>query len=93
MIRSFEDRDTERVFRRIRAPRFSAEVQRIALRKLLILDAADLLDDLRSPPGNRLEKLVGRRQGQHSIRINDRWRICFRWKGADAHDVEITDYH
>ena len=93
MIRSFQDRDTERVFRRIRAPRLSAEVQRTALRKLLVLDAADLLDDLRSPPGNRLEKLVGRRQGQHSIRINNQWRICFRWKGADAHDVEITDYH
>jgi proteic killer suppression protein len=93
MIRSFKDRDTERVFRRIRAPRLSAEVQRTALRKLLVLDAADLLDDLRSPPGNRLEKLVGRRQGQHSIRINNQWRICFRWKGADAHDVEITDYH
>jgi len=93
MIRSFQDRDTERVFRRIRAPRLSAEVQRTALRKLLVLDAADVLDDLRSPPGNRLEKLVGRRQGQHSIRINNQWRICFRWKGADAHDVEITDYH
>jgi proteic killer suppression protein len=66
---------------------------RTALRKLLVLDAADLLDDLRSPPGNRLEKLVGRRQGQHSIRINNQWRICFRWRGADAHDVEITDYH
>jgi proteic killer suppression protein len=93
MIRSFQDRDTERVFRRIRAPRFSAEVQRTALRKLLVLDAADVLDDLRSPPGNHLEKLVGRRQGQHSIRINNQWRICFRWQGADAHDVEITDYH
>lgn len=93
MIRSFRDRDTERVFRRVRVPRFSSEIQRLALRKLLMLDAADLLDDLRLPPGNRLERLLGLRHGQHSIRINDQWRICFRWKAADAHDVEITDYH
>lgn len=93
MIRSFQDRDTERVFRRIRVPRFSPEIQRAALQKLLILDAADRLDDLRIPPGNRLEKLAGRRQGQYSIRINDQWRVCFRWRGADALEVEITDYH
>lgn len=93
MIRSFQDRDTERVFRRIRVPRFSLEIQRAALQKLLILDAADRLDDLRIPPGNRLEKLAGRRQGQYSIRINDQWRVCFRWRGADALEVEITDYH
>ena len=68
-------------------------MQRSALRKLLILDGAEHLEDLRVPPGNRLEKLVGDRQGQHSIRINDQWRICFRWHQGDAIDVEITDYH
>jgi proteic killer suppression protein len=68
-------------------------LQRAALRKLAILDAAESLEDLRVPPGNRLEKLAGDRKGQHSIRINDQWRICFRWSEGDAHDVEITDYH
>ncbi len=63
------------------------------LRKLVTVDAAEALDDLRVPPGNRLEKLKGDRAGQHSIRVNDQWRICFRWKDADAHDVEIVDYH
>lgn len=65
----------------------------MALRKLRMLDAAGSLDDLRVPPGNRLERLRGDRQGQHSIRINDQWRICFPWRGGDAHDVEIVDYH
>ena len=65
----------------------------MALRKLLILDAADTLTDLRIPPGNRLERLTGDRRGQHSIRINEQWRICFRWKNGDASDVEIVDYH
>ena len=64
-----------------------------ALRKLLILDAAEAIVDLRIPPGNRLEKLSGNRAGQHSIRINDQWRICFRWRQADAYDVEVVDYH
>jgi len=68
-------------------------VLRPALRKLLILDAADVLEDLRVPPGNRLEKLKGDRSGQFSIRINDQWRICFEWRDGDAHSVEITDYH
>lgn len=63
------------------------------LRKLVAVDAAELLEDLRVPPGNRLEKLKGDRAGQHSIRINDQWRICFRWKDGNAHDVEIVDYH
>lgn len=93
VIESFADRDTEKVFRRERVRRFSPALQRAALRKLLILDAAESLGDLRVPPGNRLEKLSGNRQGQHSIRINDQWRICFGWKDRDAHDVEITDYH
>lgn len=93
MIRSFADRDTERVFNRDRCRKFSAEVQRAALRKLLLLDAAESPDDLRVPPGNRLEKLRGDREGQYSIRVNDQWRICFRWDAGDAHEVEIVDYH
>jgi proteic killer suppression protein len=93
MIRSFRDRDTERVFRRERTRRLAPDVQRMAQRKLAVLDAAESLQDLRVPPGNRLEKLSGDRDGQHSVRVNDQWRICFRWQDGDAHDVEITDYH
>lgn len=93
MIRSFRDRETEKVFERERSRRLPPDVQRRAHRKLLILDAAETLDDLRVPPGNRLEKLSGDREGQHSIRINDQWRICFRWQDGDAADVEIVDYH
>jgi proteic killer suppression protein len=93
VIRSFHDSDTERLFKRERIRRLPPDIQRIALRKLVLLDAATSLADLRIPPANRLEKLVGNRLGQHSIRINDQWRICFRWSGGDAHDVEIVDYH
>lgn len=93
MIRSFRDKDTERLFDRGNIRRLGPEVQRIALRKLRVLDAAVDLNDLRVPPGNRLERLRGNRAGQHSIRINDRWRICFRWRDGDAYDVEIADYH
>jgi len=93
VIKSFADRDTERIFTRIGARRWSSQVQRRALKKLVILDAAEQLADLRVPPGNRLEKLRGDRSGQHSIRINDRWRVCFRWKTGHAYDVEIVDYH
>ena len=93
MIRSFRDEDTRRAFDR-RSPRhLPADIVRRAHRKLLLLHHAVSVEDLRSPPGNRLELLVGDRGGQHSIRINDQWRICFRWDGADAHEVEITDYH
>ena len=92
MIKSFRDRDTEKVFNRARVRKLGA-LQQAALRKLLILDAAETLEDLKCPPGNRLEKLRGDRQGQHSIRINNQWRICFRWKGGEALDVEIVDYH
>ncbi|GFP31041.1 toxin HigB-1 [Candidatus Hakubella thermalkaliphila] len=81
------------MFNRERVRKFDLKLQRLAQRKLAILDAAETLDDLRVPPGNRLEKLSGDREGQHSIRINDQWRICFRWLDGDAHDVEITDYH
>lgn len=93
MIRNYADRDTERLFRREVVRRWSTDLQRAALRKLLVLDAAEALDDLLSPPGNRLEKLLGDRGGQYSIRVNDQWRICFRWRDGDAYDVEITDYH
>lgn len=93
MIRSFRDAETERVFLRLAPRRQALPLQRAALKKLLMLDAAEALQDLRSPPGNRLEKLTGDRQGQYSIRINERWRICFVWRGSDAYDVEIVDYH
>jgi proteic killer suppression protein len=93
VIKSFGDKDTQRVFERQRVRRWSLALQRAALRKLVILDAAEALDDLRSPPGNRLEKLAGDRAGQYSIRINDQWRVCFRWHASDAYDVEIADYH
>jgi proteic killer suppression protein len=93
VILSFKDSDTEKVFGRHSVKRFSRELQHAALRRLLILDAAETLGDLMIPPGNRLESLSGNRKGQHSIRINDQWRICFRWTGSDAEEVEITDYH
>jgi proteic killer suppression protein len=93
MIKNFADRDTERLFRGQTSRRLPGEIQRIALRKLVQLNAAVDLEFLRVPPGNRLESLKGDRQGQHSIRINDRWRICFTWRDGDAHDVEIVDYH
>jgi proteic killer suppression protein len=93
MIRSFRDRETEKVFRREPRTKFGRNVARAALRKLLIVNAAESLNDLRVPPGNRLEKLSGDRVGQYSIRVNDQWRICFRWSDSDAYDVEIVDYH
>ncbi len=93
MIRSFADRDTERLFLRQPVRKLGADLQRVALRKLRQLDAAVSLDDLRVPPGNRLEKLHGNRAGQLSIRINDQWRICFRWSANEVHDVAIVDYH
>ncbi len=93
MIKSFAARDTERLFGREPVRRYPAELQRTMLRKLVAVDAAEQLEDLRVPPGNRLEKLKGDRAGQHSIRINAQWRICFRWKDGNAYDVEIVDYH
>jgi len=93
VIRSFRDRETEKVFNREVSRRWARDLQRVARRKLLMLDAAETLVDLRVPPGNRLEKLSGHRKGQYSIRINDQWRICFRWAEGDASDVEIVDYH
>ena len=93
MIKSFRDPEPEKVFLRERSRRLPPDVQRVAQRKLALLDASDSLQDLRVPPGNRLERLSGSREGQYSIRVNDQWRVCFRWSGTDAHDVEITDYH
>lgn len=93
MIKSFADKDTEALFRRWPHKRLPHVLQRRALRKLDQLDDAAALADLAVPPGNRLERLKGDRQGQHSIRINERWRICFRWEKGGAWDVEITDYH
>ena len=93
MIRSFKDRDTGALFQRVPVRRFGSDVQRAALRKLLVLDAAVALENLRVPPGNRLEALRGDRKGEHSIRINSQWRICFVWKDGDAYEVEIVDYH
>jgi proteic killer suppression protein len=93
MIKSFYCKETKKVFLRQRSARFLTDIYRITLRKLLLLDAAEKLEDLRIPPGNRLEKLTGNRQGQYSIRINDQWRICFRWSEGDAYEVEIVDYH
>lgn len=93
VLRSFRDKDTERVWNRQRVRQLDEKTQRMALRKLLILDAADALGDLRVPPGNRLEKLKGDRSGMYSIRVNQQWRICFRWTVAGPEDIEIVDYH
>lgn len=93
MIRSFANRDTARLFQREHVRRWGPELPRLGLRKLRILDAAVALEDLKIPPGNRPEKLSGDRTGQWSIRIHDPWRICFRWRDSEAHDVEWVDYH
>ena len=93
MIRTFKDCDTERLFRREPVKRLGPDVQRGALRKLRMLDAATVLEDLRVPPANRLEKLKGDRAGQFSIRVNQQWRVCFVWRSGHAFDVEIVDYH
>jgi len=93
VIRSWADSEAEKLFNLQRSRRLPSDIQRIALRKLRMLEAATSLEDLRVPPANRLEKLVGDRAGQWSIRINDQWRVCFRWSDGNAHDVEIVDYH
>jgi len=92
MIRSFATKDTQAHFEDRPVRRFRA-IERVARRKLLYLNRARTLDDLQAPPGNRLETLAGDRRGQHSIRINDQWRVCFRWERGDAYDVETVDYH
>lgn len=93
MIRSFKDKEAEKIFKRKRSRKLPSELQRPALRKLRMLNRAMNLGDLRVPPANRLEKLKGSRTDQYSIRINDQWRICFMWQNNDAFDVEIVDYH
>jgi len=93
MIRSFRCRETEKLFGRVFSRKLPYDVQRVARRKLEILDAAETVEDLRIPPANRLEKLHGKRAGQHLIRINDQWRPCFVWRENNAYDVEIVDYH
>jgi len=93
VIRSFRNPEVEKLFKREGSRKLPGDIQRAALRKLVMLDAAETLDDLRILPANRLEKLSGDRRGQFSIRVNDQWRICFRWKDGEASDVEIVDYH
>lgn len=93
MIRSFRDKETERIWQGRQSRRFPGDVQNRALRKLRQRDASLALEDLRNPPGNHLEALTADRAGQWSIRINDQWRICFRWSVGEADDVEIVDYH
>jgi proteic killer suppression protein len=92
MIASFSCRETERLWMEGHSRRWSS-IAKAALKKLAILEAAEGLEDLRLPPGNRLKALKGNRAGQLSIRINDQWRLCFRWRNGEAHDVEIVDYH
>lgn len=93
MIRSFADKEAKRLFQRQASRKLPTQIQRTARRKLEVLDAAEILADLRVPPSNRLEKLAGDRAGQHSVRINDQWRICFEWHNGNAYNVEIVDYH
>jgi len=93
MIKTFRDKETEKIFNRLVSTKLPQDIQHVARRKLVILDSATELNALRVPPGNRLESLKGSRKGQHSIRIKDQWRICFKWKAGDAYDVEIIDYH
>ena len=93
MIRNFRDDETAKVFRREKSRKLPLDILRVSQRKLLILDAAESLQDLRVTPGNRLERLRSRREGQYSMRINDQWRVCFYWDHGDAYSVEITDSH
>ena len=93
MIKTFADTETEKIFKRKFSKKLPQTIQRKARMKLEILDAASILQDLTIPPGNRLEKLSGNREGQHSVRINDQWRILFRWLENDAFDLKIKDYH
>jgi len=93
VIQNFKDKEVQKIFERQRSRKLPSEIQQVALRKLRMLNRAETLQDLRVPPANRLERLVGDRDGQYSIRINDQWRICFGWKDGDATDVEIIDYH
>jgi toxin HigB-1 len=93
VIKSFRDKETEKIYSRERSAKLPGDIQQIALRKLRMINNAQNIHDLRIPPSNRLEKLGGDRKGQYSIRINDQWRICFEWKDNNAYNVEIKDYH
>ena len=93
MIRSFKDKETEKVFHQLRSRQLPPDIQARALVKLLMVDSAEVIQDLAVPPSNMLEKLKGNRSEQHSIRINRQWRICFRFQEGDAYDVGIEDYH
>jgi proteic killer suppression protein len=93
VIRNFKDKETQKIFERQRSRKLPSDIQQVALRKLRMLNRAEMLQDLRIPPANRLERLTGNRKDQYSIRINDQWRICFEWQEGDALNVEIVDYH
>ena len=93
MIKSFKCRETQKIFNRDVSLKLPSSIQKTAMRKLWMIAAANSLTDLRIPPANRLEKLRGKKRGQHSIRIDDQWRICFKWRQQDAYEVEIIDYH
>ena len=93
MIQNFKDKEAQKVFERKHSRKLPLDIQQVALRKLRMLNRAETLQDLRVPPANRLERLVGDREGQYSTRVNDQWRICFVWQNGDALDVEIVDYH
>jgi proteic killer suppression protein len=93
VIKSFKNKETEKIYSREASLKLPRDIQQNALRKLRMINNSKTINDLRIPPANRLEKLSGNREGQHSIRINDQWRICFVWRDGDAYDVEITDYH
>lgn len=93
MIKTFRDAETERLWKEERACRIPASLRKAALKKLQMLNAAGALGDLALPPGNRLERLRGDREGQHSIRVNDQYRVCFQWREGNAYEVEIADYH
>jgi proteic killer suppression protein len=93
VIKTFRDAETEQLWKEERSRRIPANLHKAALKKLQMLNAAAALGDLALPPGNRLERLRGDREGQHSIRINDQYRVCFKWREGNAYDVEITDYH
>ena len=93
MIQSFKCKETEKIWNQEYSKKFSEDIQRVALRKLFMIQRAKELKDLMAPPANRLEKLKGDRKNQYSIRINDQYRICFRWEDSNAHEVEIVDYH
>jgi proteic killer suppression protein len=93
VIKTFKDDETQKIYQRQRSRKLPVDIQQVALRKLRMTNNAISINDLRVPPANHLEKLSGNRAGQWSIRINDQWRICFRWEGSDAYNVEITDYH